>query len=333
MKRLLYILLLPFVLFGHEIVIHNRPLVKVNGKNISLIDVKKKMDEFLFRNYPEAMQDPLQCFQYYQARWRPTLDDIINNELMLIEAETREIKVGDADVREEVEARFGPNVMATLDKINLSLDEARALVHTELVVQRILWLHVNQKVYQEVTPQKMRNSYSDYIKKHPPTDQWIYQVLSIRGGNAELCKKIAQDASDMVHTANSNLQSAKIAIEAMYAEEPAHPQLNVSEDYVVENKQLSDMHRTALEDLKDGDFSSPVSQISRATGGEVWRIFHLKERKTIDPPTFDSICDQLKSQLQQECYMHHSQIYFKKLRTDYQLDINIPDDYDPFQLK
>ena len=333
MKKLFCILLVvPFLLFSHEIVINNRPLVKVNGKNISLIDVVKKMNAFLFANFPEATHDNLQLYQYYSARWRQTLDDMINNELMLIEAETREIKVSDGDVREEVEARFGPNIMATLDKLHLSLDEAREMVHTELVVQRIMWLHVHQKVYQEITPQKQREAYTAYLDVNPPTDQWIYQVLSVRGEDVALCKKITESAVSLISTVGKDLNQIKTTLTEAYQEEPALPAINVSEDYVVENNKLSEEHRNALLHLTDGDFSAPIAQLSRATGKEVWRIFHLKERKTITPPAFEDIADNLKNHLQQESYVQHSTAYYKKLRSNYQLRLDIPDDYEPFQI-
>lgn len=333
MKKLIFaVLLIPILLFSHEIVIHNRPLVKVNGKNISLIDVVKKMNAFLYANFPDATQDQAQLYQFYNARWRQTLDDMINNELMLIEAQTREVKVSDGDVREEVEARFGPNIMAALDKLHMSLDEAREMVHTDLIVQRIMWLHVHQKVYQEITPQKQREAYAAFLQANPPTDQWIYQVLSVRGEDVALCKKITESAVNLIETVGKDLVQIKTAIVESHKEEPAFPVINVSEDYVVENSRLSEEHRNALLHLTDGDFSAPIAQLSRSTGKEVWRIFHLKERKTITPPTFDDVADNLKNHLQQESYQRHSEAYYKKLRSNYQLRLDIPDDYEPFQI-
>src|SRR5690349_12572308 len=120
-----------------DIVIYNRILAKVNGKSISVIDVMKKMDLFLQRYYPEHAQSKMARFQYYSKQWRDTLSQMIDQELMLADAEHLELKVTDAEVREEVLGRFGPNIMSTLDSIGMTYDEARTQIYNEMVVHRI----------------------------------------------------------------------------------------------------------------------------------------------------------------------------------------------------
>ncbi|HPE85389.1 MAG TPA: SurA N-terminal domain-containing protein, partial [Chlamydiales bacterium] len=115
-KALLTLLIIPLLLCADEpsMAIHNRPLIKVNGRTISVIDVMKKMNAFIYQNYPHAINNKAMLYQFYSGNWRSTLDEMINSELMLLEAEAKEIKVSDADVREKVEERYGPNVMEKL---------------------------------------------------------------------------------------------------------------------------------------------------------------------------------------------------------------------------
>jgi len=46
-------------------------------------------------------------YQFYSAQWYPTLQQMIDHELMVTDAETREVKVSDGEVREEIQTRFG----------------------------------------------------------------------------------------------------------------------------------------------------------------------------------------------------------------------------------
>ncbi len=320
-----------------NLAIHNRPLIKINGRQISVIDVMKKMNAFIYQNYPEAVDNKAMLFQFYAGNWRTTLDDIINNELMLLEAETKEIKVSDGDVREEVEARYGPNIMANLQAIDLTIDEARSLIHTELVVQRIMWMNVHQKALQDVTPQKVKEAYGHYVMANPPTDRWIYQVLSVRGKNEQLCEKISSEAAKIVGSKIGDLAKASLDIQESFKEEPDLPKITVSEEFDLEGPQLSEQHRSVLENLKPGAYSEPISQKSRVDGSTVWRIFYLKDREDVTPPEFEAISERLKNQLLQERFGFYSESYYKKLRAQYnmskeQVDSLIPVSLNPFQL-
>jgi len=125
--------------FGYQkkIVINNRPLLKVNNKIISLMDVVKKMDLMIHESYPEAANNTMMRYQFYPQQWKYFLEDLWMAELMKADAEEKEIKVTEGDLREEIEGRFGPNVVATLDKLGLSYEEAREMIHYELIVQQM----------------------------------------------------------------------------------------------------------------------------------------------------------------------------------------------------
>ena len=339
MKRLLAFIFACSLLTAEEpnLAIHNRPLVKINGRQISVIDVMKKMNAFIYQNYPEAVNNKAMLFQFYAGNWRATLDDIINNELMLLEAEAKEIKVSDGDVREEVEARYGPNIMANLHAIDLTLDEARSLIHTELIVGRVMWMNVHQKALQEITPQKVKEAYAGFVAANPPTDRWVYQVFSVRGKNEELCEKISSEAAKIVGSKIGDLAKAALDIQESFKEEPDLPKITVSEEFDLEGPQVSEQHLTVLEALKPGTYSEPISQKSRVDGSTVWRIFYLKDREDVTPPEFEAISERLKNQLLQERFGHYSQTYYKKLRAQYnmtkeQIDAIVPTSFNPFQL-
>ena len=132
-----------------ELVIYNRILAKVNDKTISVIDVMKKMDLFLQKYYPHLVDSKLARYQFYSAQWRDHLTQMIDQELMLADAAKIELKVADAEVREEIMNRFGPNIMTILDQLGLTYDEARKMIYDEMIMQRMIWFRVNSKALEQ----------------------------------------------------------------------------------------------------------------------------------------------------------------------------------------
>ena len=91
---------------SQHLVVNNRILAKVNDKTISVLDVMKKMDVFLTRYYPHLSDSTTARYQYFSSQWKDVLSQMIDNELMLADAEKLELKVTDAEVRETIIERL-----------------------------------------------------------------------------------------------------------------------------------------------------------------------------------------------------------------------------------
>ena len=65
-----------------ELIVYNRVLARINGKTFSVVDVMKKMDLFLQRNYPHMVSSKAACYQFYSSQWKETLSQMINEELI-----------------------------------------------------------------------------------------------------------------------------------------------------------------------------------------------------------------------------------------------------------
>ena len=85
----------PLSNFGAEpkIAVQNSILTKVNGKTISMMDVKKKMDMAFHQNYPHLTHSNPARVQFYEVAWKKTLMDMIDNELILSDATDKEINL------------------------------------------------------------------------------------------------------------------------------------------------------------------------------------------------------------------------------------------------
>src|SRR5579862_2792928 len=70
-----------------ELIVFNRILTKVNEKTISVVDVMKRMDMFLQRHYPHLVNSKVARYQFYSSQWRDYLTQMIDQELMIADAE------------------------------------------------------------------------------------------------------------------------------------------------------------------------------------------------------------------------------------------------------
>jgi hypothetical protein len=260
--------------------------------------------------------------------------ELVDTQLILSDAQDKEIKVTDGDVREEMETRFGPNVMPTLDKIGLSYEDAWKMVKNELIVQRMMWFFVHSKAQQSVSPQAIRDSYRQYLAQNPPFQEWIYRVVSIRAEDDNAAG--AEEIHRLLLESGQGPESA-ISLKTWEASHPAI-KIQVSNEYSAKDPELSESHRAALMSLSPGAYSAPVLQISRADNKSVYRIFYLKEKNEHPAPSFETIASQMKSELLQKAVAKESENYLQKLRKHYGFDPTrlketVPDQLQPFRLE
>jgi hypothetical protein len=311
-----------------EVVVQNRVLTKVNEKTISVLDVMKRMDLFLSRYYPQYMDSKAMRYQYYTTQWRQTLQQMIDDELMVADAESREVKVTDGEVREEIQLRFGPNVMKTLDTIGISYEEARKLVQEEMIVQRMQWLRITSKALQKVTSQEVKKAYAEYLEKNPVKEEIKYQFVTIR---AEKGSNLAERIKNLKEAAHDSLIAAVDLFKAQTAVDSA-TSITVSQEFDVDQKSLSQSHKDVLQQLGVGQWSAPTVQTSK-DGSSVVRIFHLKDRSSTKPPAFEAIANELKQNLLNEAAQKESEAYLVRLHQRFGFDdssLDIPPSFEPF---
>ena len=316
-----------------EIVIYNRILAKVNGKTLSVLDVMKKMDLFLQKYYPDMVHSKLARYQFYSSQWRDYLSQIIDQELMLADAEILEVKVTDAEVREEMLNRFGPNIMPILDELGMTYDETRKMIHDELVVQKMMWFRVHSKALTLVNSQDIKHAYKDYCKKNPALDEWQYQVLSIRSKQQEAGEMLAKRAFELLE---SRMQIA--ALPEQLSKPDDEMTITLSPELQADDKSISASHKEVLMTLAENSYSQPIAQVSRVDNSIVYRIFHLIKHTKNELPAFQNMADKLKEQLLQQASNKEHTAYITRLRERLSYDEKhmqeiLPSDYQPFALR
>jgi hypothetical protein len=330
----------PFTLNPEEnlrIAVHNRILAKVNGKAISVIDVMKKMDIVFFKEYPEYTSSKSARFQFYSINWKTVLQELINKELIMADAEENKLVITNGDVRQEMEQMFGPNIIANLDKIGMTLDEAWKIVKGDITIRRMMMIRVNSKAMRQVGPKEIRTAYEELLNKHVKSMQWKYHVISIRGKDGVKSAETANKVDALVKENPSSVEELKEKIKALAGIDKS-TSVNVSEEFSHNELQLSPAYKEILTTLQPNTYSSPISQRSRSDKSTVFRIFYLKELVESKLPPFQDLENKLKDKLMQEAVGVEGQAYLKKLRTHYAVHENalkemVPEDFHPFTIE
>jgi hypothetical protein len=299
-----------------HVTVNNRVLAKVNGKAISVVDVMKKLDMYFYKQFPQYVNIPEAHYQFYTANWQHVLGELIDKELVLADAEENKMPISSGDVRQELELLFGPNIIANLDKVGLSFDEAWKIVRGDIIIKRMLYARVNVKALGDVTPQKVRDAYDEYTKKNTKDDEWQYYVMTIRDQDPLEGAKTAQLAYRLATEDKIPLESIPKKIEERTGPD-SKSNVSISEKFLHTEKQMSEAYRKTLITLKPDTYSEPISQKSRKDQNTVYRIFLLKTILPGGIPPFNEIAPQLKNKLLDEAVGKESQIYLEKLRKRY----------------
>jgi hypothetical protein len=314
-----------------KVVVNNRILANVNGKSISVIDLMKKMDLLFYREYAEYASIPQARQQFYQANWKHVLNEIIEKELIMADAEEIKIPMSAGDVRQEMERLFGPNIITNLDKIGMTFDEAQEIVKGDLLIQRMLFVRVNSKAMRNVTPLDVRNAYEEFAKTNILPPEWIYQVISIRDKDSTSGAETANLAHHLITDEKIPLNELAAKIKESSAIKTS--QVTISEELKNNEKELSPAYKEALQQLTSNSYSMPSAQTSRSDKSTVFRIFYLKEYLPGGAPPFAQVQSQIKDALLEKSIIAESTAYLNKLRRHFDVQEMVPDDFQPFVLK
>lgn len=326
---------------SQHIALNNRVLACPNNHPISVLDLMRKLDMIFLRQYPELVHSVAARCQFYQAVWRTVLDDLINHELILADAEERELKVSDGEIHQDLELTFGPDVVQTLDQLGLTYDEAREIVRKEIIVQRMQGHMVHARAYNTVNPAMVAAAYEEVASQAAGQDEWLYRVLSIRHPDQQKALTAAQAAQELINSAQPvDLQDIAKQLEKKRktGEIDARTQIAVSALETRTLNSLASSYREIIETLQKGQVSEPVGQISRVDRCMAYRLFHLIDFIPKVPPHFREVEEELHNRLVHEISRQEREKYVGRLRQKYGVSQEylaqmIPQDFQPFSLR
>lgn len=325
---------------GHsepKISINNRILARVNGKPLTTYDLVKKMDLAFYKQYPQYASSNMARFQFYQQGWSYVLDDLITEELILADAKESHIEVSAGDVRQEMEEQFGPNVISSLDKAGMSLEEAYKALEAELILQRTIGARVNTKALRQVTPLKVRQAYEEYLKdpNNRSLTKWTYRVITIKDRDRLKSEALAKVVHGLLLEGILPENLAKTLADRKLLSK--NSKVTLSKPISSDEKELSSQYKDALDHLEIHMYSQPFPFKSRALKTTVYRIIILDEKMPGGFATFKEVESKIKQFLLAKAADKETEVYIKKLREHYHVrDIDlkamIPKNYEPFTL-
>lgn len=321
-----------------KIFVNNRVLAKINDKPITTYDLMKKMDLTFYRQYPQYTNSVPARAQYYDMSWKYVLEDLVDKELILADAQESKVEVTSGDVRQEMEVSFGPNIIANLDKIGMSFDEAAKIVQEEIIMKRMVSGRVHSKALRQVTPVKVRHAYEVYIEDpaNARLTQWVYRVVTVKDRNLEKTEETAKAAHQLLlgGTPLDELLAKMKELKLIGRKS----KVTVSNEIKNNEQELSKIYSEALAPLEIGMYSQPFSNKSRTNNSTVFRILYLQEKTPGGLPSYKELETTLKNKLLDEAVDRETTLYMSKLREHYHirqedLDALLPADYQPFILK
>jgi hypothetical protein len=321
-----------------KIFINNRILARVNGKPISTFDLMKKMDLAFYRQYPEYASSIEARAQYYDMSWKYVLEDIIDKELILADAQESKIEVSSGDVRQEMEASFGPNIIANLDKTGISFDDASKIMQEEIIIRRMVSGRVHAKALRQVTPIKVRQAYEEFIQnpENARLTQWSYRIVTIKERHLQKTEETAKAAYQLLMEGVALDQlSSKLKERKLLGRKG---KLTVSGIIINNDKEITKDYLEMIVNLDTGMYSQPFAHKSRANNGIVYRILMIQDKIPGGVPSFKEIEGKLKDKLLDQAIDQETETYLQKLRQHYHilpqdLAAYLPSDYQPFELK
>lgn len=318
----------------YEITIQNRVLANINGKAITMLDIVKQMDIAFVRQFPEYAENTPARYQYYSMRWKDSLQELINKELILADASELNITVTKGDVRQEIEMMFGPNTIEKLDEAGISMDEAWKLVENDILMRRMTIMRVNNKAVKRITPIMIRRAYEEWLKEYTPESSWSYQVLSVRDADEKKNEESAEAIYQWTLSNDEKLTKENLkeilphdSTTASLSDEQKHSHLEISPSY-----------KKILNTLNPKEWSHPIQQTSRKNNKKLYRLFYLVDSTENKTPTFEGMAIQLKNRLTQEEVIKQSTLYISKLRKKFAIDASlleklVQNNFEPFSIQ
>ena len=321
-----------------QITVNNRILAKANGKPISVVDLMKKMDMLFYRQFPQYTSSAAARYQFYLANWKYVLNEMVDKELIVADAEESKLVVSAGDVRQEMESMFGPNIIDNLDKVGLSFEEAYQMVLADITIRRMMYFRVQSKAITQATPLKIREYYDKIAKDTIRDNEWVYRVITVRHRDPAKAVESANQALTLLKDDKVAFTDLPAKMKEKSSDPLKAPSLTVSEEFHTNEKELSDSFKTTLLTLKPDTYSSPSSQKSRADNSTVVRVFYLKEMTPGGAIPFKELEAKIKEKLIDDAIEKESKAYLTRLRQhfdaqDGMIEELVNSDYQPFMLK
>lgn len=317
---------------------NNRLIAVVNDQPITVYDLMKKLDLVFYKQFPQYAESAEAKYQFYQYNWKETLRDLIDKNLIMADAEEMKVTVSTGDIRQEIENLFGPNVIANLDRLGMSYEEAYEIVKSDMTIKRMMSARVGNKAQRRVTPLLIKQEYDEYAKEHIRKAEWDYRIISIR-------HKDPTRAAEIGNRAYTLLKEEKLEIDQLSERLTAlgildkESKFNISAPLHHNEGEVSEAYKAILSNLEASkEFSLPQLHKVRNSSDKIVRIFYLDDIVKGGPIPFAEVENKIISKIRGIAMREETEKYLVNLRKHFHVDeqeilASLPEDFEPFTLR
>jgi peptidyl-prolyl cis-trans isomerase C len=287
---------------------------QVNGKSITYQELNA---EFLART--KARFESVQNNPRAQQARKEILDDIINGELLVQEAERQKIRVAPQAIEErfeDIRARF-PSEEAFkqyLGASGLTPERLKARIRDELLRQRLITKEILEGV--SVSPQELETFFNDHRDDYSQEEEvHVRHILVVVTPDAspEEDQKAKDRAKAVLAKARKGEDFAKLATE--YSDGPTKAREG-DLGYFGRGQTVKPFEEAAFK-LKVGE----ISDLVRTQFG--YHIIKAEGRREAKQLSFTEAKDQVREDLTREKTYTRYQDYLKELRRKSKLTVNL----------
>ncbi|MGR3951394.1 MAG: hypothetical protein QRY74_00505 [Chlamydia sp.] len=321
-----------------SITIDNQILATVRDHVITVLDLVKKMDMIFYRQYPEYRSSPEARLQFYQTHWRAVLKEAIDRQLAFAYAEEKKFEVSRADIRQELEELFGPDVMLNLYENGLQIYDVESMLEADILMRQLLLYAVKMPVLSSITPQDLHKEYerrcATQKTRQKNDEEWVWRSFTI----SRATSKGKELSPTTIEKIISSIKAVPINSTEVLVLESDAIEITPSAPFTSHRSTIANQVADQMESLSLGTPTPLVQVQSRKEGLDSWRSYVLLSKRGLARQEEDfrsqeaQIREEIASQLIEEKTAH----FFSDLEKQYGVHIMLSDQelesFQPFQL-
>ena len=295
-------------IYGKSIQTCNKVLANVGKASITVLDVKKEMDRQIYMKDKKLFNNIDAIASYYHQNWKPVLQKFVQDEILLLEAESLKYEIPSHEINKKITELFGEKEVESYRFLSITPKHAETCGKREVISSHLSWYQIWSKSYLAATPKMINGAYEDYISSLSNEDKWTYQALYIKGND----KKIIEDTSKSITNllATTKLTNLSAILEKIDLKDE-NLTVRVSQDITLQTNQLSSSLLNTLESLEEGNISDLI--IGKRSNAYTGKVIHLKEYEKAHIPELSEVTDRIKNSIINEKGEQLSIKYFSAL--------------------
>lgn len=294
----------------------NKILSCVGEKQISVYDVKQEMDRQIFMHQKDLFANPQTLGAYYTQNWKPTLKKMIEDELLLLEAEGMQYEVPTTDVTKKLSELYGDDLSTTLEFLSITESEARKHARREVLSAHMSWFNIWSKSVMDVTPKVVYTGYEKHLKELQKNDKWTYQAIYVKGSDKDM---VAETTANVQRLTKSGKFENLTALLDQFPAAKEQATVKVSKEITLKSKELNPKLLNVLASLDEGMVSEPI--ITKSSGNNhTTKLLQLKKITKEPLPDFKKVNQNMKNTMVAKDGEKRAKKYFNSLYRKY--DVN-----------